>query len=433
MGVNAMTDPNTGLVYLAGGYTSSDHNSMNVYNFVTDTISGSALPPTVLLNRLFYANVWSQKRKSILCFGGYNSSKGVIPDLNTVTEFVPSTSVWSTLVPVAVFFILCQATSGIAPAMRADHCMASNDDGSLMVIYGGRLSDLTTFSGEVFIFDTVSQTWRQGLTGTPRVYAACTIAGNQLLVWGGQNSTDLVAPAPILIYDLNNNAWITQYTPPASYVAARASETSSSSPNATSTGLPSSNRSSSSNAGAIVGGAVAGTTPPPAVSTHDDELQQMRTQIQNQQEQMELQQSLLLLQQQQQQLQLPIRPQHQYQDATYNYQPPIFYSAAGGQTANPLIATTTGSPPQEWDTAHTSPDSMNLVPTSGWLVRAGYVDGGSSYANAQQQHLGIMPVVYNPPTTTAGPSEVTTEEKGEYESNYWERRPLGSPHAIIET
>ncbi|KAG0357251.1 hypothetical protein BGZ54_000399, partial [Gamsiella multidivaricata] len=98
-GIGAVTDPNTGLVYLAGGYTSADRNSMNVYNFVTDTMSANALPPstTVFPNRAYYANVWSQKRKSILYFGGYNSTLGAIPNGNTVTEFVPSTSAWSTL------------------------------------------------------------------------------------------------------------------------------------------------------------------------------------------------------------------------------------------------------------------------------------------------------------------------------------------------
>ncbi|KAG0364296.1 hypothetical protein BGZ54_007662, partial [Gamsiella multidivaricata] len=173
-------------------------------------------------------------------------------------------------------------------------------------------------------------------------------------------------------------------------------------------------------------------TPPPPMNAHEDELQQMRTQLQNQQEQLELQRRLLLLQQQQQQLQLPIQPQHQYPDATYNYQPPIFYSAAGGQTANPLVATTTGSPPLEWDTAHASPDSMKLVLMSGGLAGTGYVEGGNSYAGAQQQHLGIMPVVYNPPPTTKGPSGAATEGKDEHESNYREKRPLGNPHAIIE-
>ncbi|KAI7827543.1 hypothetical protein BC939DRAFT_475146 [Gamsiella multidivaricata] len=169
-GIGAVTDPNTGLVYLAGGYTSADRNSMNVYNFVTDTI---------------------------VCALDFS------------------------------------------------------------VVHIGRLSN-NTFSGEIFIFDTVSQTWRQGLTGPPRLYTACTIAGTQLLVWGGVDSTNTAAPAAVLIYDLNNNAWITQYTPPASYVAARASETISSSPNATSTSSPSNDGSSSSNAGATAGGVVAG-------------------------------------------------------------------------------------------------------------------------------------------------------------------------------
>ncbi|KAF8942788.1 hypothetical protein BGZ52_012246, partial [Haplosporangium bisporale] len=107
-GVNAVTDPNTGLAYLAAGYMGA-RDTMDVYNFGADSMSSRALPSTIFQARSYYGNVWSKKRNSILYFGGYTALMQKIPDQNIVTEYVASTYV----------------TSGIAPVMRADHCMAS--------------------------------------------------------------------------------------------------------------------------------------------------------------------------------------------------------------------------------------------------------------------------------------------------------------------
>ena len=65
----------------------------------------------------------------------------------------------------------------------------------------------------------MGQRWTQGISSNQtRMYPACTVAGNQLLIWGGW-SADGVAPAEMLIYDYVKNIWTTQYTPPASYAS----------------------------------------------------------------------------------------------------------------------------------------------------------------------------------------------------------------------
>lgn len=100
-GVSAVTDPNTGLVYLPGSYTDSSRNSMNVYNFDTDTMVQVALPSasSIFPDRAYYSIAWSQKRMSALIFGGYNATLGAIPGgYDTVTEFVPASGTWSNLV-----------------------------------------------------------------------------------------------------------------------------------------------------------------------------------------------------------------------------------------------------------------------------------------------------------------------------------------------
>ncbi|KAF9109763.1 Leucine-zipper-like transcriptional regulator 1 [Mortierella sp. AM989] len=434
-GVSAVTDPTTGQVYLAGGYSDPQRNSMDIYNFNHDAFVQNVLPASASAfpNRAYYSNVWTSKRKSILYFGGYNSTLKEIQNFNSITEFVPNGNAWSTLV-----------TSNTGPSMRADHCMAISDDGSTMVIYGGRPYDGPS-SGEVFMFDTTSQIWKQGVSGPPRLYVACTIAGDNLIIWGGIDAYGTLASPAMLIYSMSNNTWITQYTPPASYLP---SGTSPSTPS------PSGDKGESSiNAGAIAGGVVGGLAVicaivlffifrrrqhrPKPVETDDSsdcklspgsdgqnhELESMRAQLQYQQEQLELQRRLLgtpqnqphlqVFQQQHQQQQL-----HQYQDGTFNYQPPIVYAAANSSSPH-----TISSPDS---IATSSPDLNGIVAHSSGLVHSGYVDGGSHYIEAKS----VAPVIYSPPPPVVSAATIHSS-KGE-SNGLWEGRIPGNPHAILE-
>ncbi|KAF8932932.1 hypothetical protein BGZ47_011096 [Haplosporangium gracile] len=361
-GVGAVTDPSTGLVYMAAGYT--DRNSMDIYNPATDSVSQSKLPDpaTTFPSRWYYSNSWSQQRKSVLYFGGYNITNNAAN--NAVSEYIPSATTWNTM-----------ATSGTAPANRADHCMASNDDGTKIVVYGGRLAN-NVFSGEVFILNTVTGAWTQGAPGQPRLYAACTIAGDQLLIWGGATTGSVMADSPVMVYNMATNAWVPNYTPPVAYVAAASASATAAKPTGTGTGGDAAGR--GSNTGAIVGGIVGAiavigaiigfliyrrrqqrnTHTHTPVKTHSDdketgaaafsltsgsggsnnneeELKRMQSQLENQQQQLELQRQLLALQQQSTtatsqpamvQYQDPSTP-YGYQDPStpYGYQPPLYY------------------------------------------------------------------------------------------------------------
>ncbi|KAF9582819.1 hypothetical protein BGW38_010718 [Lunasporangiospora selenospora] len=233
-GITPVTDPTTGLVYLAAGYTGI-RSEMSIYDFEKDTIySGQPLPdPSQIFEaRAYYRAVWSKKRESILYFGGYNTMLKTVDHANTVSEFVPKTLTWQVM-----------PTTGEIPTMRADHCMASNDDGTLVIVYGGRVNaSPTTFSGELFILDTDKRTWKKGLTGPSRIYSACTVAGDQFIIWGGLNGDYQSAEKPMLIYNLTKDEWVDAYTPPTAY-------TDKSTKSDTAAG-------SSSITGAIIGGTV---------------------------------------------------------------------------------------------------------------------------------------------------------------------------------
>jgi len=168
-GVNAVTDPTTGIVYLAAGYTSA-RSEMSVYDFAKDSMVSSPdpmpAPATIFQARTYYQNVFSKRRNSILYFGGYDSAFGGLPTQNVMTEFVPTTGVWRTLVreeckggeegrggiylafgvvpdesesesdhPCLASWSLSRcfftfpaekSATGTPPPMRADHCMATS-------------------------------------------------------------------------------------------------------------------------------------------------------------------------------------------------------------------------------------------------------------------------------------------------------------------
>ncbi|KAG0309384.1 Multiple epidermal growth factor-like domains protein 8 [Dissophora globulifera] len=238
-GVGAVLVPATNNVYMAGGYTSG-RDYLTVYNANTDIIrTDSPLPlstSALFLARSYYGNVWSEMRRSILYFGGYDAQLKPLLTANVVTEFVPYSGAWSTM-----------TTMGTPPPMRADHCMATNEDGSKVVIYGGRLSSSSTFLSDMYILDVATRTWSQGTSGPTRVYTVCTMVGNQLLIWGGSDAPQRDVSADVLIYNIDLKAWVTNFTPQLS--------------NIKSPGSPNSNpdsRPTSPNAGAIAGGVVGG-------------------------------------------------------------------------------------------------------------------------------------------------------------------------------
>lgn len=99
-GVGAVTDPDTGLVYLAAGFTGL-RDTMSVYDFKSDTITTAfrmPAPEVIFRARAYYANVWCKHTKSILYFGGYNVTLDRIASDNILTEFVPSTNTISNIV-----------------------------------------------------------------------------------------------------------------------------------------------------------------------------------------------------------------------------------------------------------------------------------------------------------------------------------------------
>lgn len=105
-GPGAVTDPNTGIIYCAGGCATPGQDKLQYWdpvkptlvNVVTLPLPASPLPANgpvgVFQTRNYYANVWVERLKGIAYFGGYGSIR---PD-NTVSLYTIATGNFTTLV-----------------------------------------------------------------------------------------------------------------------------------------------------------------------------------------------------------------------------------------------------------------------------------------------------------------------------------------------
>ncbi|KAF9566859.1 hypothetical protein EC968_003559 [Mortierella alpina] len=240
-GIRPVVDPNTGLVYM------NAWANMNVFNPSDLSITLKPMPANVFTSRLFSGAAYNKLRGSILYYGGLNASIKLDPAATYVTEYTISTGLWSRL-----------TTSGVPPVPRADFCMTSNDEGTKVVVYGGRIEPDTTttppteFTGTIHVLDVPSGIWTEGPVGTVRGYMACTLVGDQFIAWGGSDGINTVKGPPV-IFNINTNQWAIEYKPPA-FLAAKPTAITGGAPPSSTTAASSSSGDSTSNLGAILGG-----------------------------------------------------------------------------------------------------------------------------------------------------------------------------------
>ncbi|KAF9303521.1 hypothetical protein BGZ74_003593 [Mortierella antarctica] len=231
-------DPRTGLIYL------TDTNYMNIFNLMTGAMESNLIPSNALTSRRFMGSVYNAARQSIMFYGGLGYNGTVDPQATYVTEYNIGLKTWGNF-----------TTSGTPPVSRADFCMASSEDGNKVVVYGGRIlpnSSATPpvdYTGTIHILDIPTAQWTEGPSGSPRLYMACVVVGDQFVAWGGsQGGGNTYPSSPPVIFDLTKGQWVARYTAPAYLLNA---------PHPTTKGLPTGTpvpSSSNNNLGAILGG-----------------------------------------------------------------------------------------------------------------------------------------------------------------------------------
>ncbi|KAF9962762.1 hypothetical protein BGZ70_007902 [Mortierella alpina] len=197
----AAMDPTTGYVYIPSG--SDNGASMMVYNPVDGTASTAPMPPAAGQQGLsFFGAAWSTVRQSIILYGGLDSA-GMHSHL---LEYQPVNSRWVNLNAV-----------GPSPGDVSAPCVVPAYNGAKLVVFGGISTALFSTLGSIYVLDVLSLSWKKGTNIDPsqnRTGMACTVAGDNFVVWGGNNNKHTPIQ-PLVIYNLKTNVWTNQFSIPA--------------------------------------------------------------------------------------------------------------------------------------------------------------------------------------------------------------------------
>ncbi|KAF9973243.1 hypothetical protein BGZ73_003517 [Actinomortierella ambigua] len=151
-----------------------------------------------------YATVWSTAFNAVVVHGGNTTT----PDIMNL--FHPGNNSWTSL-PIIGADI---------PSPRSYHCMVEAHGGTKIVLFGGTRYTGNSGYFDIYIFDVATRTWKRGAdsdVGYKRSSAACAMAGDIFITWGGDsrrpNETQTPVP-PVLLYNIVTDSWLTQFSPP---------------------------------------------------------------------------------------------------------------------------------------------------------------------------------------------------------------------------
>ncbi|KAF9365800.1 hypothetical protein BGX34_008260 [Mortierella sp. NVP85] len=193
-GRGAATDPSTGRVYIPFAYRKPDGTFNMLVVDLKDGSSASDHKDFTLPEQSSYAVTWSAHLKGLLFLNE-----------NGVYSYNPLDG-WKDF----------NGPPGLT-ATR-EFCMVSS--GSKVVVFGGYSKNSDSISGDIFILDVPTLTWKKGPSTSPRDARrspACALSNGQFVAWGGDASNGAKVVPPdhmVLIYDLKTDAWTSEYTPP---------------------------------------------------------------------------------------------------------------------------------------------------------------------------------------------------------------------------
>ncbi|KAF9916893.1 hypothetical protein BX616_002506 [Lobosporangium transversale] len=243
-GIAAVTDPNTGIIYIPNGH--EEVHPFKQWSMLTVDVKAKKfdnVPMMQGLNRTgLYAVAWSNVRGEFILTGGF--APGIF-------AYSPKNG-WSAL-----------NVSGSIPSHRHSQCLVPAYGGKKLIMFGGHSSAMGLTLNDLHILDVASLTW----TAAPSIDAlnrrqesACAVSGDYLIVWGGRNTgtvEDFMASKTPLIFNMKTNKWTS------TYIAPRSSTTTTSSATTTGTSPPSNSPtetvgSSGGSSVPVIAGAVAG-------------------------------------------------------------------------------------------------------------------------------------------------------------------------------
>ncbi|KAF9119457.1 hypothetical protein BGW39_000288 [Mortierella sp. 14UC] len=199
-GLQAVTHPKNGLVYIPSGSNSNSSDDMLIFDLLSSMVKLAPNPPKEANNLLKwygYSFVWSEVRKSFLIFGGGGD---VGPYFY---EYTLDDNSWKEL-PLA--------GDDVPPRVKGA-CMVPAFNGTKMLLFGG-LTSTGTAVGSLYTLDVTNMAWSLSQTTQPnqnRSGMACSVSGDNFVVWGGQSAAGAVMTGTPLIYNINTTKWTQQF------------------------------------------------------------------------------------------------------------------------------------------------------------------------------------------------------------------------------
>ncbi|KAK3822696.1 MAG: hypothetical protein J3Q66DRAFT_437170 [Benniella sp.] len=208
-GLTSVTDPTSNKAYIPIG------GQMYIYDFASDTTSSTSMVTSPIANWMYFQGAWWSTRNSILFFGGYSfPANGSAPVFTTsLYMYTPWSNTWSPALQ----------TRGDAPSPRADMCVVTSDDGSTLIVFGGRTDpsnirpspETEVFSSDIFVLDLATMIWtRAPDSGKPRIHSVCTLYNGIFFSWGGVDGTgQVVLDSSAILYDVKKKTYLTSASP----------------------------------------------------------------------------------------------------------------------------------------------------------------------------------------------------------------------------
>lgn len=197
----AAADPRTGLIYIPSGYETGTGNTTVTTMLQYDPLLGTSISlpmnggPGIIRG---YTIIWSDYLNKFVIYGGYTLDE----PLNILSTYDPDTRNWT------------QPTTSYAPPPRVRHCAVPWMGGQKMVVFGGFVDNAWTSTLEdIWELDLGTFMWSKGTnaTGLGRGLMVCAVSNDNFISWGGQDMTGVVANNTTLVYNLNINAWVSNY------------------------------------------------------------------------------------------------------------------------------------------------------------------------------------------------------------------------------
>ncbi|KAG0267093.1 hypothetical protein BG011_009165 [Mortierella polycephala] len=258
----AVTNPSNNQIYImagdAGPAGAIFTNVFNVYDTATTQLTEITTPIPGPQNITTYGAVWVPRLNNMLVIGGTLQGGSA----SSLFVYHPDTGAWTT-----------QETIGPFNYARYSHCAAANADGSLVTVFGGFAGGSKDGDPNAYILDTTTWRWTTvPYNGRGRGNAACTVAGDTFMVWGGfENSPNTAIGVPqgadaLLLLSLSSKTWQTTYIPSPDLSSGADNPNNPNNPGNPGTGGPNGDNGNNNNnrnlrqgiSGAAIGGIVAG-------------------------------------------------------------------------------------------------------------------------------------------------------------------------------